>query len=204
MVASRDWPLAQVRLAAFLVLLLAGCSRADLTAAQPTTEPPVSTIVPSPVPTNVPAQATPTPSPPSIALAQMDADFASRTATADRQNAALVARLNAGTTLPPLLSALNAATTANERAAAAISLLQLPPPLDAYRAVAQYRAETAAGYGTLADAWAALARAAQQNSDETVYQTLAGQATVRFHAAAAAKDQAAIALGLAPEGSAPD
>ena len=130
--------------------------------------------------------------------------MAGRTAAADQQNAALEARLNAGTTLPPLLPALNAASVANERAAAAISMLRLPPPLDVYRAVAQYRAETAAGYGTLSDAWAALARAARQNSDETIYQTLAGQAIDRFHAAAAAKDQAAIALGLAPEGSAPD
>jgi len=146
----------------------------------------------------------PTALPPAAALAYLVRVVNDQTSAADQQNAALEARLNAGTTLPPLLPALNAATTADDRAAGSISMLQLPPPLGAYRAVAQYQAETAAGYGTLAEAWAALARAAQQNSDETIYQTLAGQATDRFHAAATAKDQAAIALGLAPEGSAPD
>src|SRR6185437_9457838 len=145
---------------------------------------------------------TPTALPPAAALAQLNRDVDSRTADADRQNAALEARLNAGTTLPPLLTALTAAATADQRAAAAISMLPLPPPLDAYRAIAQYQAATAAGYGTLAEAWAALARAAQQNGDETLYQTLAGQATDCFHTAAVAKAQAGIALGLAPEGSA--
>lgn len=191
------------RLAA-LALLLAGCAEAAPAASRPTPQATVATIGPTPAATAVPLQPTATPLPPAAALALVAADIAARSAAADQQNAALAARLNAGTTLPPLLPALTAATTANERAAATISMLPLPAPLDAYRAVAQYRAETAAGYGALADAWAALARAAQQQSDETLYQTLAGQATDRFHAAALAKDQAAIALGLAPEGSAPD
>ena len=158
----------------------------------------------APTPAATPVAATPTALPATTALAELSRAVSTRSAAADEQNAALVARLNAGTTLPPLLPALAAATTANERAAAAISVLPLPPPLGSYRAVAQYRAETAAGYGTMADAWAALARAAKQRGDETLYQTLAAQATDRFHAAAAAKDAAAIALGLAPEGSAPD
>ena len=189
---------------AALVFLLAGCGRATSPPLPPTPEPTAGAIILSPAATAVPIRPTVTSLPPGAALAQVAADIAARGAAADQQNAALAARLNAGTTLPPLLPALSAAATANERAAAAINMLPLPPPLGAYRAVAQYQAETAAGYGALADAWAALARAAQQQGDETLYQTLAGQATDRFHAAAAAKDQAAIALGLAPEGSAPD
>jgi len=184
-------------------LLLAGCTGNQ---AQPDV---AATPGIAPTVTAAPATATavpPTPTalPPAAALAQLNRDVDSRTADADRQNAALEARLNAGTTLPPLLTALTAAATADQRAAAAISMLPLPPPLDAYRAIAQYQAATAAGYGTLAEAWSALARAAQQNGDETLYQTLAGQATDRFHTAAVAKAQAGIALGLAPEGSAPD
>jgi hypothetical protein len=185
-------------------LLLAGCAGTQTQthdASLSSSATPTVTAVPATA-TAVPA--TPTALPPTVALAQLNRDVESRTADADRQNAAIEARLNAGTTLPPLLSALAAAATANHRAAAAISMLPLPPPLDAYRAIAQYQAATAAGYGTLAEAWAALARAAQGNGDETLYQTLAGQATDRFHTAAVAKANAGIALGLAPEGSAPD
>ncbi len=189
---------------AFLLatVLLSACGRS------PTLPLPTATVAFAPTPvraaTATAVPPTPTALPPAAALDYLVRDVVGQASSADQQNAALEARLNAGTTLPPLLPALNAATAANERAAASISTLRLPPPLDAYRAVAQYQAETAAGYGALAEAWAALARAAQQNSDETIYQTLAGQATDRFHAAATAKDQAAIALGLAPEGSAPD
>jgi hypothetical protein len=199
-----DRRLGQLWRAAALAVLLASCGQAAPTAARPTRSATVGTITLSPTPTAVPVRSTATPLPPGSALAQIGTEIASRSTTADQQNAALAARLNAGTTLPPLLPALAAAVTADERAAAAISGLPLPPPLDSYRAVAQYRAEEAAGYGTLADAWAALARAAQQQGDETLYQTLAARATDSFHAAAAAKDRAAIALGLAPEGSAPD
>lgn len=191
------------RLAA-LALLLAGCGEAAPTTSRPTPQATAATISPSPAAIAVPIRPTATPLPPGAALAQVAADIAARGAAADQQNAALAARLNAGTTLPPLLPALAAAANADERAAATISMLPLPAPLGAYRAVNQYRAQTAAGYGALADAWAALARAAQRNGDETLYQTLAAQATDRFHAAAAAKDQAAIALGLVPEGSVPD
>ncbi len=185
-----------------IAVLLAGCGRSPAI--------PVAQITPVALPTTATAATatalppSPTALPPSTALAQLNSAIGSRTADADRQNAALEARLNAGTTLPPLLPALQAAATADERAAAAITMLPLPPPLGAYRAIALYQAETAAGYGVLAEAWAALARAAQHNGDETIYQALAAQATDRFHAAAAAKGQAAIALGLAPEGSAPD
>jgi hypothetical protein len=190
--------------AAVLVLLLSGCGSATSTSASPTPAPTAGTIILSPTPTAVPVRPTATPLPPGGDLAQVTAGIVARSAAADEQNAALAARLNAGTTLPPLLPALAAAITANERAAAAISELPLPSPLGSYRAVAQYRAATAAGYGTLADAWAALAHAAQQQGDEALYQTLTAQATDRFHAAAAARDAANIALGLAPEGSAPD
>jgi hypothetical protein len=183
--------------------LLVGCGgNQDQVPSTPTpTIAPVVTALPATA-TAVPP--TPTALPPSTALAQLNRDVDSRTADADRQNAAIEARLNAGTTLPPLLPALTAAATADQRAAAAISMLPLPPPLDAYRAIAQYQAATAAGYGTLAEAWSALARAAQGNGDETMYQALAGQATDRFHTATVAKAAASIALGLAPEGSVPD
>lgn len=158
----------------------------------------------APLATTTALPPTPTALPPTAALDELAQAVGSATADADRQNAAVEARLNAGTTLPPLLPALNAATTADQRVAATLSSLPLPRSLAAYRAIQQYQAEEAAGYSTLADAWAALARAATAGGDESTYQTLAGQATERFHAAANAKDQAAIALGLAPEGSAPD
>lgn len=188
-----------------VALLLTACGHSASTAqVTPTAVSAAATATPTLRPTATAAAPTPTSEPPAAALGGLTRAIDEATADADRQNTAIEDRLNAGTTLAPLVPALNAAVTADARAAAAVSSITLPQSIASYRAAQQYQAGVAAGYGTLADAWAALARAAQGSGDETTYQTLAGQATDRFRAAALAKDQAAITAGLAPEGSAPD
>ena len=188
-----------------IAILLTGCARqpASVATVAPTIAPalaPPATASPIPVPT---ATATPLPAP--RALDWLTQTIARASADADRQNGALTARLNAGTSIPPILTMLQQATTANQKAAAAISALALPPTLP-YRAAYQYQAAMAAVYSTQADAWDALARAAAPNdaAGQQTYQVLMQQTASRRQDASVAHDRVLVALGLAPEGSASD
>ncbi len=192
------------------VLLLTGCG--GTAGATPTTVVPAPTVASTPVPAlPIPTEPPPTatPLPPAEGLTRFAQRIDQETANANRRNADIDDKLNAGTTLPPLADLLAQASDANRRAAATVATMPIPANL-AYRAVQRYRAAVAATYGIQADAWDALERGAKSTdpSDdaaaEETYQMLAQQAVARRQEVTTAHDQALVALGLAPEGSASD
>ncbi|MCL4545948.1 MAG: hypothetical protein M1118_15380 [Chloroflexi bacterium] len=118
-------------------------------------------------------------------------------------NGAIERKLNGGTTLHPLIPELKDAVVTNERAAAALSSigLHLPTGTSRYQAVHRYVQWAAAAYQTTADAWSVLEIVAQSTSPHlALYQSLAQLATQQLHRSAVARQNALVALGLAPEG----